>query len=146
MSLTSPRLSDLSKAIVAHLNSTFGEQGVAAVHNSNVVYTLPQLATLRVDCWPATLERPRINRLGRSRVMGVRIAIQKRVASQDESDTLTDLADSIVDSLLDTNRFMNGAVYCDDCSFTEVEVFDRFEAYQHNVFLSIISASFVRMP
>ena len=133
------RLPDLSKAVVSSLNSTFSGT-FTAVHSSNVVFKLPELATLRVNVWPASLDRSRIVRAGFSRMPTLNIAIQKRAADQDVMDTLTNLADDILDAMLG-NRFLNGLFYCNAGSFSD-ELFDRFEKYEENVFQSVLVANF----
>jgi len=137
--MTTPRVPDLSKAVVTYLNATFPGQ-FTAVHSCNVIYKLPELATLRVNVWPASLDRPRIVRSAFGRTAGLMIAIQKRADTQDIMDTLTNLADDILDSLLG-RRFASDKWYCGAGSFTD-EISDRFEKYEKDVFQSVISAQF----
>lgn len=136
--MTAPRLPDLSQAVVTYLNTQFSGQ-FTATHNSNVVYKLPDLATIKVDVWPASLDRSQRVRAGWSRQPTLNIAIQKRASDQTAMDTLTNLVDDILDSILG-QRFAT-VWYCNGGSFSN-EIFDRFEKYEENVFQSVIVASF----
>lgn len=145
MSSTAPRLPELSKEIAAYLNTEFGSLGVSASHNSNVIYKLEQLTDLKVDCWPSAMERPKVVRIGHSKVMTINIAIQQRAKTQELMDELTDLTDDILGALL-SRRFLENRVYSLEGGFAETDIFDRFAKYEENVFLSVIAVTFQWTP
>lgn len=133
--MTAPRLPDLSAAIVTALNSAFSGT-FTAVHSGNVVYKLSDLSTIKVNVWPAGLSRARAVRAVWSRTAVVMIAIQKRATDQTAIDTLTNLADDVLDAMLgarfDTTWVCTGGEFSD-------EVYDRLERYEENVFQSLLS-------
>lgn len=132
--MTAPRLPDLSAAIVTALNAAFSAS-FTATHSGNIVYKLQDLSTIKVNVWPAGLSRARAVRAVWSRTANVMIAIQKRATDQAAIDTLTNLADDVLDSLLG-QRFDTKWV-CTAGEFSD-EVYDRFERYEENVFQSLI--------
>lgn len=134
--MTAPRLPDLSAVIVTALNTTFSGT-FTAVHSGNVVYKLSDLSTIKVNVWPAGLSRARAVRACWSRTGNVIIAIQKRATDQTAIDTLTNLADDVLDSCLGA-RFDSNKWICTAGEFTD-EVYDRLERYEENVFQSLIS-------
>ena len=134
--MTAPRLPDLSNAIVTSLNTTFSGT-FTAVHSGNVVYKLPDLSTIRVNVWPAGLSRARAVRAVWSRTANVMIAIQKRASDQTAIDTLTNLADDVLDAVLGV-RFDSNKWICTAGEFSD-EVYDRFQRYEENVFQSLLT-------
>lgn len=136
--MTAPRLPDLSAAIVTSLNTTFSGS-FTATHGGNVVYPVASLSTIKVNVWPAGLARARAVRGNWSRTATIIIAIQKRATDQTAIDTLTNLADDVLDAMVGT-RFDSGKWLCNAAEFSD-DVHDRLERYENNVFQSIIMAT-----
>lgn len=134
------RIPDLSKAIAAYLTRE-SEGRFFATHNSDVVYTMQELAELKVDVWPVSLERARITREDWSRLPSLNIAVQRRAPTQEEKDILTNLMDDILDSLLG-RCFVDDKYYCAAGGFGGSEIMDRFEHYDKNVFVSVLTVNF----
>ena len=132
---------DLSKEVAARLTSQF-RPSLTCRHNSNVIYTLPQLTDLRVDCWPQALQREKTNRMGPDRTVTMSIAIQQRAPDQERMDLLTNMADDMLDWLLKSGRWAGGAFLCLDGGFSGTDVFDRLRKYEENVFQAIMLVNF----
>lgn len=144
-----PRASEIVDDLVDVLNAAYPQ--IAARSNSIPAYTLEELKELRCDVFATQLRRPIESRAGRSKEFSIDVVIQQQARTQEAHNTLLDLADDVLHSLLHSStgsprRLLSGTVVVGDGALSADEIYDGESRYTDSRFDCHIRLSVVWRP
>lgn len=135
---------DLTESVVAFLNAS--PQSITCRYwPLPLSYTLPELATLRIDATPETIKKIEGTRRKRTKQVGVYLYVQQKIVTVADHKTIIGVIEKILDACED-KLFLGGQYHCKDSSLMNDEFRDIEIQWEEQIFRTIIILDFEHVP